>query len=173
MALSTTHKPVDGEESVFSVGDVVKVHQRIKEGEKSRVQVYEGTVIKIKGRGVSKTFTVRRIGAQMIGIERIFPVNTPIIEKIEVVKPGKRGVRRSKLYYIRDKSRKEISRIYSRTNKREAAKEAAKNEKPKAKKKNVAKKDGVKAKTTKKATKPAKKAAAKKSTSKTKKASKK
>lgn len=150
MALSTTHKPVDGEESTFSVGDVVKVHQRIKEGEKSRVQVYEGTVIKIKGRGVSKTFTVRRIGAQMIGIERIFPVSTPIIEKIEVVKPGKRGIRRSKLYYIRDKSRKEISRIYSRTNKRIAAKEDARNEKPKAKKKVVAKKDGVKAKTTKK-----------------------
>lgn len=177
MAITATHKPKiegDAPETQFSVGDVIRVHQRISEGEKSRIQVYEGTVIKIKGRGDSKTFTVRRIGVQMVGIEKIFPLEAPIVEKVEVTKKGLRGVRRSKLYYIRTKSRKEISRIYSRANKREAAKEAAKTAKPKkaAAKKTVkkastqptrkasagkAKKASSKAKTAKKASKTTKK----------------
>lgn len=123
-------------ESDFGVGDVVRVHQKITETnskgeEKTRVQVFEGTVIKIRGHGTGKSFTVRRIGAQNIGIEQIYPFNTPSLEKVEVVRGGSKGVRRAKLYYIRDKSRREIDKIYSRTRRREEAKK----EKPKPKKK--------------------------------------
>lgn len=113
MALKAKHKEIE-----FGVGDVIRVVQKIKDDEKSRTQAFEGTVLGIKGRGETKTFTVRRIGAQKIGIERIFPLNMPSIEEIEVVKKGMRGVRRAKLYYTRDKSRKEIESIYSRTKQR-------------------------------------------------------
>ena len=81
-------------------GDTVRVYFRIKEGDKSRVQPFEGVVIAIKNGGVSKTFTVRKISFG-IGVERIFPYNSPLIEKIEVKQRGK--VRRAKLYYIRGK----------------------------------------------------------------------
>lgn len=113
----------------FGVGDKVRVVQRIKEKDSERDQAFEGTVIKIKGMGDRKTFTVRRIGVQNIGIEKIFPLNLPTISSIEVVRKGLRGVRRAKLYYIRDKSRKEIEKIYSRSAKREAAKLAKKSKK--------------------------------------------
>jgi len=117
MALTLKHKEI-----VFGIGDKIKVHQRIKEGEKFRVAVFEGMVIKIRGEGDRKMFTVRRIGEATIGIERIFPVDLPSIEKIEVTKKGTRGVNRSKLYYTRSKSTKEIDKIYSRATRREKAK---------------------------------------------------
>lgn len=84
----------------IAVGDTVKVHCRIQEGDKSRIQLFEGTVIAKKHGGVNETFTVRRI-AYGCGIERVFPVHSPNVEKVEVVRHGK--VRRSKLYYLRDR----------------------------------------------------------------------
>ena len=86
-------------------GYTVKVHQKIKEGDKQRIQVFEGLVIAKKhGSGINATITVRRV-TQGIGVERIFPIHAPFIEKIEVVKKHK--VRRAKLYYIRHKSAKQ------------------------------------------------------------------
>lgn len=82
------------------VGDTVKVHVRIKEGDKERIQLFEGTVIAQKHGGVQETFTVRRI-AHGCGIERVFPIHSPNVEKVEVVRSGK--VRRAKLYYLRDR----------------------------------------------------------------------
>lgn len=84
----------------FNVGDTVKVHQKIKEGTRERVQVFEGTVLKRQNGGARETFTVRRL-ASGVGVEKTFPVNSPLIEKIEVVRRGK--VRRAKLYYLRDR----------------------------------------------------------------------
>ena len=84
----------------FSVGDTVKVHVRIKEGDKYRIQIFEGTVIAKKNGGISETFTVRRV-AHGCGIERVFPIHSPLIEKVEVVRHGR--VRRAKLYYLRDR----------------------------------------------------------------------
>lgn len=101
-------------ETVFGVGDRVKVFQRIKEGEKERSTSFEGIVIAARGEGENKMFTVRRLGAQNIGIERIFPLASPFLEKVEVLKKGTQGVNRAKLYYIRTKSQKEIDEIYSR-----------------------------------------------------------
>jgi large subunit ribosomal protein L19 len=92
----------------FNSGDTVRIFYKIIEGGKSRVQPFEGIVISKKGTGVSKTFTVRRIGADNIGVERIFPLYSPMIEKVEVVKRSK--VRRAKLYYIKDKAVKEINK---------------------------------------------------------------
>jgi len=109
MALFATHK-----ETKFGVGDRVRVTQKIKEGEKERLSVFEGMVIGIKGRGEGKSFLVRRVGAQQIGIEKIFPLALPTITQVEVVKKGVRGVRRAKLYYTRDKSRKEVDQIYKK-----------------------------------------------------------
>jgi len=81
------------------VGDTVRVHQKIKEGEKERIQVFEGLVIAKKhGNGINGTFTVRKVTSG-VGVEKIFPIHMPMIEKIEIVKSGK--VRRSKIYYIR------------------------------------------------------------------------
>ena len=81
-------------------GDVVKVHQKIKEGDKERIQIFEGVVIARKhGKGISSTITVRKV-VDSVGVERIFPVHSPSLEKIEVVKSSK--VRRSKLYYLRE-----------------------------------------------------------------------
>ncbi|MFH1388098.1 MAG: 50S ribosomal protein L19 [Patescibacteria group bacterium] len=85
-------------------GHTIRVHQKIKEGDKQRVQVFEGLVIARKhGKGINATITVRRVN-QGIGVERIFPIHAPFIDKIELVKRGK--VRRAKLYYIREKSAK-------------------------------------------------------------------
>ena len=86
------------EAPAVNVGDTVKVHVKIKEGEKYRIQIFEGTVIAKKHGGINETFTVRRL-AHGCGIERVFPVHSPVIDKVEVVRGGK--VRRSKLYYIR------------------------------------------------------------------------
>jgi large subunit ribosomal protein L19 len=114
MALKALHKDVS-----FAVGDRVKVTQRIKEGEKKRLQAFDGMVIGIKGSLENTSFTVRRIGEAQIGIERIFPLLSPTIEKIEVIRKGGRGVKHAKLYYTRNKSKREIEKIYSRTNKKE------------------------------------------------------
>ena len=84
----------------FEVGDTVKVHVRIKEGQKYRIQVFEGTVIAKRHGGIQETFTVRRV-AHGCGIARVFPVHSPVVDKVEVVRHGK--VRRSKLYYLRDR----------------------------------------------------------------------
>ena len=84
----------------FNIGDTVKVHVMIKEGDKSRIQVFEGTVIAKKHGGISETFTVRRV-AHGCGIERVFPLHSPVVNKVEVVRSGK--VRRAKLYYLRDR----------------------------------------------------------------------
>lgn len=81
-------------------GDIVRVHLRIVEGNKERVQVFQGTIIAIKGRGVNRTITVRRIASHGVGVERIFPVYAPRVEKIEVLRHSK--VRRAKLYYLRN-----------------------------------------------------------------------
>ena len=83
----------------FAVGDTVKVHVRIKEGDKSRIQVFEGTVIAKKHGGISETFTVRV--AHGCGIERVFPLHSPVVDRVEVIRKGK--VRRAKLYYLRDR----------------------------------------------------------------------
>ncbi len=83
-----------------AVGDTVKVHVRNKEGDKSRIQIFEGTVIAIKHGGISRTFTVRRV-AHGCGIERVFPLHSPSVDKVELVRHGK--VRRAKLYYLRDR----------------------------------------------------------------------
>jgi large subunit ribosomal protein L19 len=114
MSLKITHKEV-----VFGIGDTIKVSMRIKEGDKERIQVFEGMVIAIKNRGENKSFTVRRVGAQRIGIERIFPLTSPFLEKISVEKAGTRGVRRAKLYFTRDKSPRVVDEIYSRSQARE------------------------------------------------------
>ena len=84
----------------FNVGDTVKVHVRIKEGDKSRIQVFEGTVIAKKHGGIHETFTVRRV-ADGCGMERVFPLHSPVVDKVEVIRRGK--VRRAKLYYLRDR----------------------------------------------------------------------
>ena len=83
----------------FNVGDTVKVHVRIAEGDKFRIQIFEGTVIAKKHGGVSETFTVRRV-SYGIGVERTFPLHSPKVADIKVIRKGK--VRRAKLYYLRD-----------------------------------------------------------------------
>ncbi len=87
----------------FQSGDTVAVHVKIKEGEKERIQLFQGTVIQIKGTGTNKSFTVRKI-SNGVGVERIFPMHSPVIEKIENVRLGR--VRRSRIYYLRDLSGK-------------------------------------------------------------------
>ena len=83
----------------FRVGDTVKVHYKIKEGNKERIQIFQGIIIQKKGMGISKTFTVRKV-SNGVGVERIFPLHSPFIEKIEIVRSSK--VRRAKLYYLRE-----------------------------------------------------------------------
>jgi len=84
----------------FRPGDTVKVHLKVIEGDKERTQIFQGIVISVRGSGLSRTFTVRKIASGGIGVERIFPVHSPVVEKIEVVRKGK--VRRAKLYYLRN-----------------------------------------------------------------------
>jgi large subunit ribosomal protein L19 len=88
------------EKPAFSVGDTVKVDVKIREGERERIQVFEGTVIAINGSGITETFTVRRV-SYGVGVERVFPVNSPNVADVKVVRYGK--VRRAKLYYLRDR----------------------------------------------------------------------
>ena len=84
----------------FSVGDTVKVYAKVKEGNRERTQVFEGTVLKKQGGGVRETFTVRK-SSNGVGVEKTWPVHSPIVEKIEVTRRGK--VRRAKLFYLRDR----------------------------------------------------------------------
>lgn len=93
----------------FKSGDTVRVYYKITEGNKTRIQPYDGIVISMKGEGNSKTFTVRKIGADNVGVERIFPLYSPNIENIEVLKKGK--VRRAKLYYLREKVGRAATRV--------------------------------------------------------------
>ncbi len=87
------------ETAAFNPGDVIKVHVKIKEGDKERVQIFQGTVIQLRGIGANRTFTVRKTSAG-IGVERIFPLHSPNVAKIELITKGK--VRRAKLYYTRE-----------------------------------------------------------------------
>jgi large subunit ribosomal protein L19 len=94
----------------FAAGDTVKVYVKIKEGEKERIQIFQGVVISKRGGGTNATFTVRKV-SYGIGVERIFPLHSPIIDKVEVVTRGR--VRRSKIYYLR-KLRGKAARIKER-----------------------------------------------------------
>jgi len=87
------------DQPAFRAGDTLKVHVRVVEGNKSRIQLFQGIVIRIHGEGVRETFTVRKV-SYGVGVERTFPLHTPVIDKIEVVSRG--DVRRAKLYYLRD-----------------------------------------------------------------------
>lgn len=87
----------------FNVGDTVKVHVKIKEGNRERIQIFEGFVLKRQNGGIGETFTVRRI-ASGVGVEKTFPVHSPLVEKIEVVRHGK--VRRARLHYMRERTGK-------------------------------------------------------------------
>lgn len=84
----------------FNIGDTVKVHVWIREGERERVQIFEGTVIARAGSGIAETFTVRRL-SYGVGVERIFPIHSPNVKEVEVTRHGR--VRRAKLYYLRDR----------------------------------------------------------------------
>ena len=84
----------------FEIGDTVRVHVNIREGDRERVQMFEGTVIARKGSGVAETFTVRRV-SYGVGVERVFPVNSPNVKGVDIIRKGR--VRRSKLYYLRDR----------------------------------------------------------------------
>ncbi len=94
----------------FEIGDTVRVHVKVIEGEKERIQVFEGVVIARKGRQNSETFTVRKI-SYGVGVERIFPVHSPVVSRIDVVRQGR--VRRAKLYYLREKKGK-MARVAER-----------------------------------------------------------
>lgn len=87
----------------FNVGDTVKVHVKIKEGNRERIQIFEGFVLKRQNGGIGETFTVRRI-ASGVGVEKTFPLHSPLVEKIEVVRRGK--VRRARLHYMRQRTGK-------------------------------------------------------------------
>lgn len=95
-----TEKYKKAEPPVVAVGDTVRVHLKVKEGNRERIQVFEGTVIAKKHGGIKETFTVRRV-SYGVGVEKVFPVHAPSIEKIELVRHGK--VRRAKLYYLRSR----------------------------------------------------------------------
>lgn len=96
MALTAQHQ-----ETKFSVGDIIRVKQQFFSGDKSQSQIFEGVVIGIKGRGVGQSFTVRKIAADGVGVEKIWPIASPNLLKITVKKPGR--VRRAKLYYLRQR----------------------------------------------------------------------
>lgn len=93
----------------FGVGDTISVHQKIVEGDKTRTQIFKGIVIGIKGHQGLKSFTVRKISSIGVAVEKIFPLETPTVTKIEVVKKGK--VRRAKLYYLRDRVGKKATKV--------------------------------------------------------------
>ena len=92
----------------FKVGDGVKVHVRVREGEKERIQIFAGIVISRKGSGIHETFTVRRI-ASGVGVERVFPVHSPLIDKVEVDRES--ITMRARMYYLRDKIGKEANKV--------------------------------------------------------------
>ena len=85
---------------VFEIGDFVRVHVKVKEGNRERIQVFEGTVISRRGEGLKESFTVRRI-SYGVGVERVFPIHSPRVDHVEIVRKGR--IRRAKLYYLRDR----------------------------------------------------------------------
>ena len=97
---SIEHEHLKEKIPVLKVGNTVRVHQRIKEGNRERIQVFEGIIIKKQGGGLNATFTVRRI-ASGVGVEKTFLIHSPLVEKVELVRVGK--ARRAKLYYLRDR----------------------------------------------------------------------
>ena len=97
---SIEHEQMKNKIPELRVGNTVKVHVRVKEGNRERIQVFEGTIIKVQGGGVNQTFTVRRI-ASGVGVEKTFLVHSPTVEKVEVTRVGK--ARRAKLFYLRDR----------------------------------------------------------------------
>ena len=97
---SIEHEQMKNKIPELKVGNTVKVHVRVKEGNRERIQVFEGTIIKVQGGGVNQTFTVRRI-SYGVGVEKTFLVHSPTVEKVEVVRVGK--ARRAKLFYLRNK----------------------------------------------------------------------
>lgn len=97
---SIEHEQMKNKIPELRVGNTVKVHVRVKEGNRERIQVFEGTIIKVQGGGVNQTFTVRRI-ASGVGVEKTFLVHSPAVEKVEVTRVGK--ARRAKLFYLRDR----------------------------------------------------------------------
>ena len=116
---SIEHEQLKNKIPQLNIGDTVRVHVRIKEGNKERIQVFEGIIIKKQGGGVNATFTVRRI-SYGVGVEKTFLVHSPMIEKVEVVRVGK--ARRAKLYYLRDrvgKSAKTKEKVGARIETRE------------------------------------------------------
>lgn len=107
--VATEEKTDEGSLPKFDVGDTIRVSYKIVEGDKVRTQPFQGIVIAMKGAGLSKTFTVRKIGTDNIGVERIFPFQSPNIDSIKVMKKGK--VRRAKLYYLRGRVGRKATRI--------------------------------------------------------------
>ena len=95
-----TNEQLKSELPVVRIGDTIRVHNRIKEGNRERIQMFEGTVIAKHGGGISETFTVRRV-AYGCGVEKTFPIHSPNIVKVDVIRVGK--IRRAKLYYLRDR----------------------------------------------------------------------
>ena len=95
-----TNEQMKSELPVIRIGDTIRVHNRIKEGNRERIQMFEGTVIAKHGGGISETFTVRRI-SYGVGVEKTFPIHSPNVEKVDIIRVGK--VRRAKLYYLRDR----------------------------------------------------------------------
>jgi large subunit ribosomal protein L19 len=95
-----TNEQLKTEVPVLNIGDTVKVHNKIKEGNRERIQIFEGTIIAKHGGGISETFTVRRVSFG-VGTEKTFPVHSPNVDKVEIVRVGK--VRRAKLFYLRDR----------------------------------------------------------------------
>ena len=100
---SVTNEYMKSDIPAFNVGDTVKVHVKIKEGNRERIQIFEGFVLKKQGGGIGETFTVRRI-ASGVGVEKTFPIHSPLVEKIEVVRRGK--IRRARLHYMRQRTGK-------------------------------------------------------------------
>ena len=95
-----TNEQLKKELPEVNVGDTIRVHNKIKEGTRERIQLFEGTVIAKHGGGISETFTVRRV-AYGVGVEKTFPIHSPNVEKVDIIRHGK--VRRAKLYYLRDR----------------------------------------------------------------------
>lgn len=104
MANQVTWKDVN-----FAIGDTIRVHQTFAEGDKTRTQIFEGLVIAIRGHAGLKSFVIRRIASNNIGVEKIFPIETPTITKVEVKKKG--NVRRAKLYFLRDRTGKKATQV--------------------------------------------------------------
>lgn len=100
---------VNWKEVNFAVGDTIRVHQTFEEGDKTRTQIFEGLVLAIRGHAGLKSFVVRRIASNNIGVEKIFPIDSPTVTKVEVKKKG--SVRRAKLYFLRDRIGKKATKV--------------------------------------------------------------